>query len=127
MKRIGLALIALTFAVASLQAQKANQPETPFAVHAELFAWPFSAQNITSAKTFTVATYTGSQAVIYKAGGASVVTAKIPQTEIEGQTVEVEGGALLCSNPETGDYLKLNPLTGVAEVKVAGRYFVLTP
>lgn len=123
--KIGLALI---LAAASLQAQKATaQPENQFAVHAELFAWPTNAANVTVAKAFTHAAYKNSQTLIYKTGGASVVTAKIPQTEIAGETVEVEGGALLCADPLTGDYLKLNPYTGVSEAKIAGQYFVLLP
>lgn len=122
-----IALAALTLCFAPTNAQTAFNVENEFDVHAELFAWPQEASNVAKTNTFVHANYSKAAAIVYKNGGASIFTAKIPQTEISGQTVEVEGGALLCSDPLTGDYLKLNPYTGVSEAKIAGQYFVLLP
>lgn len=114
MKRIGLALIALTLAVActrSVPPQSTIQPP---------------ASNIAFHEGYLIAEFEGGeQAAIYFKNGASVSLPAKGQFEIEG-TFFVDALGWSCIDNKTGDYIVIRR-SGFASGKVNGMAFNLMP
>lgn len=126
------ALAALLIAAALASCDSATGQTNPNDVHAEIMdAQPetklLPAQNITQKPAYVSANYASGGAAIYADGQASITTDKLAQTEIFGGVHETAGGAVICSNGVTGDYVEVNPFTGVTTAKIAGRMIVLLP
>lgn len=100
-------------------------------VHAEIMgASPeiplLPAPNITQKTEYISACYDNGGAAICQNGQASIATSKLPQTEIEGGFSDALG-VWTCANSVNGDYVEINPFTGVTTAKIAGRMIVLLP
>ncbi len=120
MKRILFA----AFAAIAFAACQTTKPADPFAVHSELMA--ANAENIYIAKGRICAGYDNGASVVYTNGGASVLH-EGKQHEVNGQASQVEGGAWICQDAATGDFLKIYPCTGVTIGKVGGKTFSMLP